>query len=169
MVYALRLIHIIAGVFWVGSVMFATYLLSPSLRALGPGAGPVMNQLARVRKMPLVMMTAGIATIGAGIWLLIIDSAGDPGTWMRSGTGQTFSIGGGLAIVAFIVGMAVNLPASKRLGAIGAAVAARGGPPTPEEASELQRLQARMGIASHIVALLLILTTAAMALARYVP
>ena len=88
---------------------------------------------------------------------------------MRSGTGQTFSIGGGLAIVAFIVGMAVNLPASKRLGAIGAAVAARGGPPTPEEASELQRLQARMGIASHIVALLLILTTAAMALARYVP
>jgi hypothetical protein len=169
MVYVLRLIHIMGGVFWVGSVMFATYLLSPSLRALGPGAGPVMNQLARVRKMPLVMMTAGIATMGSGIWLLIIDSAGDTGTWMRSGTGRTFSMGGGLAIVAFIVGMAVNLPASRRLGAIGATVAARGGPPTPEEAAELQRLQARMGIASHIVALLLILTTAAMAVARYVP
>jgi hypothetical protein len=87
---------------------------------------------------------------------------------MRSGTGQTFSIGGALAIVGFIIGMAVNLPASKRLAVIGIAVAARGGPPTAEESAEMQRLQGRMSVASNIVMVLLVLATGAMAVARYV-
>jgi uncharacterized membrane protein len=79
MVYVLRLIHIIGGVFWVGSAMFGTFLLMPSLRAVGPAAGPVMNQLGQVRKMPIVMMTAAVVTVVAGIWLMMIDSAGAPG------------------------------------------------------------------------------------------
>lgn len=168
MVIVLRLVHIIGGVFWVGSVMFLAIMLAPSLRAVGPGAGPVMNQLVKVRRMPMIMMAAAILTIGAGIWLLIIDSAGQPGVWMRSGTGQTFSIGGALAIVGFIIGMAVNLPASKRLAAIGTAAAARGGPPTPEESAAMQRLQGRMSVASNVVMALLVLATGAMAVARYV-
>jgi hypothetical protein len=169
MVFVLRLIHIISGVFWVGSAMFATYLLAPSLRAIGPGAGPVMNQLARVRKMPMVMMTSAIATMGAGIWLMLIAAAGSPGVWMQSGPGRTYGIGGGLAILAFLIGMAVNGPASRRLGALAAAIAGRGGAPTAEESAEMQRLQARMGVASQVVTLVLVLTTGAMAVARYVP
>jgi uncharacterized membrane protein len=168
MIYVLRLVHVIGGVFWVGSVMFATFMLAPSLKALGPASGPVMNQLVKVRKMPIVMMASSILTVLAGIWLLMIDSAGQPGTFMRSGTGRTFSIGGALAILGFVIGMAVNLPASKRLAALGAAAAARGGPPTAEESAELQRLQGRMGVASQIVMLLLVLATGAMAIARYV-
>lgn len=169
MVHILRLVHIIAGVFWVGSVMFLSLLLAPTLRAVGPGAGPVMNQLVKVRKMPMVMMVAALATIVAGIWLLMIDSAGQPAVFMRSGTGRTFSIGGALAILGFIVGMAVNVPASRRLAVIGGAVAARGGPPTAEESAELQRLQGRMSVASQIVMVLLVLATGAMAIARYTP
>ena len=167
MVFVLRLVHVFSGVFWVGSVLFATYLLAPSLRALGPGAGPVMNQLVRVRRMPVLMMTSSLLTIGAGIWLLAIDSTGAPGEWMRSGTGRTFSMGGALAILAFLLGMAINMPASRRLAALGAAAAARGGPPTAEEADELQRLQGRMSVASQIIAVLLLLATGAMAIARY--
>lgn len=168
MIYVLRFIHIVGGVFWVGSVMFATFMLAPSLKALGPAAGPVMNQLVKVRKMPIVMMASSILTVVAGIWLLMIDAAGQPGVFMRSGPGRTFSLGGALAILAFIVGMAVNLPASKRMAALGAAAAARGGPPTAEESAELQRLQARMGVASQIVMVMLVLATGAMAVARYV-
>jgi hypothetical protein len=41
--------------------------------------------------------------------------------------------------------------------------------PTPDEAAELQRLQRRVGIGTQIVSVLLVLATAAMALARYVP
>ena len=168
MVIVLRIVHILGGVFWVGSVVFASMLLTPALKAAGPAAGPVMNQLIKVRKMPIYMMAAGLATMGAGIWLLWIDSAMQPGVWMQSGTGMTFSIGGALAILAFLVGMAVNMPTSKRLAALGSAAAARGGPPTPEEGAELQRLQGRMATANQIVMVLLLLATAAMAVARYI-
>lgn len=169
MVFVLRLVHIISGVFWVGAVMFATLLLAPTLQALGPGSGPVMNQLVKVRKMPMIMMLSSFLTIGAGVWLLMIDAAGQPGVWMSSGTGMTFGTGGVFAILALIVGMAVNAPASKRLAAIGTAAAARGGPPTAEEQAEIQRLQGRLSLAGKIVMVLLLLATAAMAIARYVP
>ena len=169
MIYVLRIVHIVAGVFWVGSVIFGAIVLAPALRAVGPGAGPVMNQLVKVRKMPILMMISAFATMIAGIWLLMIDSAGQPGVWMRSGTGRTFAIGGALAIVAFVLGMAVNMPVSKRLAAIGEAAGARGGPPTPEEQAEMKRLQGRMSVASQAVTLLLLLATGAMAIARYVP
>ena len=168
MVVALRIIHILAGVFWVRSVLFATLLLTPALKASGPAAGTVMNQLVGARRMPIYMMASGLLTMAAGIWLLLIDSAMQPGVWMRSGTGMTFSMGGGLAILAFVVGMAVNMPASQRLAAIGSAVAARGGPPTAEEQAQIQKYQGRMSTASKIVAFLLVLCTIAMAVARYV-
>ena len=169
MIYVLRIVHVIGGVFWVGSAMFATLLLAPTLQALGPGGGPIMNQLVKVRKMPLIMMISSVVSIVAGVWLLIIDSAGQPDVWIRSGTGMTFGIGGMLAILGFVIGMAVNAPASKRLASIGAAAAARGGPPNPEEQAEIRRVQGRMSAASKIVTVLLVLATGAMAIARYVP
>src|SRR5262245_6693153 len=105
----LRLIHIVFGVFWVGSVLFMTAVLMPSMRASGPAGVTVMKELGR-RKLPQVMMASAILTVGAGIWLMIILASGDPGLWMRSGTGRAFSMGGGLAILALIVGMAINAP-----------------------------------------------------------
>lgn len=170
MIYVLRLVHIIGGVFWVGSVMFATLILAPSLKALGPGAGPVMNQLVKVRKMPIAMMISGILTVAAGLWLLMIDMrTAQSGMFMQSGMGRTLSLGGGIAILALIFGMTVNLPASKKLAALGGAIAARGGPPNPEEAAEMQRLSGRMYVAGQVVMVMLILATVAMALARYIP
>ena len=169
MIYVLRLVHIISGVFWVGSVMFTSLLLAPTLRALGPGAAPVMNQLVKVRKLPVVMMVSAILTVVAGIWLLLIDMNVSDGAFMRTGAGKTFGAGAVFAILAFVLGMVVNAPTAKRLGAIGTAVAARGGPPTAEEQAEMQRLNGRLSTASLIVMVLLILATGAMAIARYVP
>jgi uncharacterized membrane protein len=34
-----RLVHIVAGVFWVGGVVFLTGFLLPTLRVVGPAAG----------------------------------------------------------------------------------------------------------------------------------
>jgi len=168
-VIILRLIHILAGVFWVGSVLFMAGFLIPALRAAGPAAGPIMEQIAQVRKLPLYMMAGAILTILSGLGLYWNDSNGFQSDWMRSGTGATFGIGAVLAIVAVMVGKAVNSPAGPRMGALAAAVRARGGPPTPAEAAEMERLQARLGSSSKLVALLVVLATATMAVARYVP
>lgn len=169
MIYVLRIVHILAGVFWVGSAMFTAVLLAPTLRALGPGAGPVMNQLVKVRKLPMVMMASALLTTAAGIWLFMIDMSVSQGAFMKSSSGMTFAIGALFAILALAIGMAVNAPAAKRIAAVGTAAAARGGPPSAEEQAELQRLQGRMSTASQIVTVLLVLATGAMSIARYVP
>jgi uncharacterized membrane protein len=165
----LRLLHIVLGVFWVGSVTMLTLFLLPSLGAAGPAGGAVMQQLTQVRRLPVWMMAAAILTVLSGLGLYWHDSAGfSSSTWLASGSGRTFGLGGVLAIVAVVIGMAVNNPAGKKLGAMMAQVQAAGRPPSPEEAATIQRLQARLAKAAVTVTVLLLLATAAMALARYV-
>lgn len=166
MILVLRLLHILSGAFWYGSVIFTARFLMPSLRAVGPAAGPVMAQLNE-RKLSMALMGAAIVNVGSGIWLMLIVSGGDMGTWMRTGMGRTLAFGASCAILAMIVGMIVNPPAVKRLGEIAAGAAKRGGPPSPEEAAEAARLQKRMGTATVIVAILLTLAVSGMAVARY--
>jgi hypothetical protein len=83
--------------------------------------------------------------------------------------GRTLGIGGGLAILALLLGMAVGVPANAKMARISAAARQRGGPPTAEEAAELERLQARSALTAMGASALLFLATAAMAVARYVP
>jgi uncharacterized membrane protein len=165
----LRIIHIVAGVFWVGSVLFMASILMPTVQAVGPSAGPVMEHLVRVRRAPLRLMGAMILVILSGIALYWKDSAGFQSGWMRSGPGTVFGLGAILSIAGGAIGMGTSAPAGKRLTALTAAIKARGGPPAPEEIAEMQRLQARIRSGSQLVAVLLVLATIAMAVARYVP
>ena len=166
MIYLLRLLHILAGAFWFGSVMFTARFLMPSLKAVGPGAGPVMAQLNQ-RKLSQALMGAAIVTVLSGIGMMYVVSGGSMSGWMQLNSSRTFATGGALAILALIIGMVMNPPAVKRMGAIAAAAAKRGGPPTPEEAAELEKLQARLRTGTVIVAVLLLFAVAAMAVARY--
>ena len=168
MMLVLRLLHIVAGVFWVGGSIFAARFLMPSLKAAGPAAGPVLAELGK-RRIPVAMMGASLVNVASGIWMMMLVSGAAPGVWMRSPMGRTIGIGAGLAILALILGMAVAMPANAKMSRISAAARQRGGPPAPQEAAELERLQARSAAVAIIVSVLLLLATAAMAVARYVP
>lgn len=163
-----RLIHIVFGALWVGAAVFAAFFLLPTVRALGPAGGPVMQQLTQVRKVPVYMMLLAILTILSGIGLYWRDSSGFTGEWMHTGTGAILGLGGLLGILAVVLGMAIVTPTAKRLGEL-AAMQGSGGPPAPAQVTEMQTLQARMARFMSIVAVLLLLATAAMAIARYVP
>jgi len=164
----LRLFHIGAGVFWVGSILFMARFIFPTAVALGPAAGPFMDQLTRVRKLPSALLGAAIVNILTGIGLFWRASLGFEGAWMRSPTGKVFGVGALLAIAGFLVGVLVNLPTTKQLAALTAAVQSKGGPPSPDQTALMQRLQRRLGAGLRTIAALLFLATAAMALARYV-
>jgi uncharacterized membrane protein len=167
MIFVLRLVHILCGAFWFGAVVFNALILMPSVRAAGPGAGPVLAQIGQ-RRVPMVMMGAALLTIGSGIWLMMLVSGGNMEAWMQTGMGRTLGTGGALAILTLVLGMALSAPAARRLAAITQGAAKRGGAPTPDEAAEIARLQKRMGVATVIVTVLLSLTVATMAVARYV-
>src|SRR5215204_6573129 len=145
MLILFRIIHVLAGVFWVGTAVFTAAFLVPTVRAIGPAGGPVMQQLAQVRKLPLYLMAAMILTLLSGIGLYSRASGGFSNGWMQSGPGMTFGIGGALALVAGLIGMFVVAPTTKRAGALAAAIQGGGKPPSPEQQAEMQRLQARAG------------------------
>jgi len=166
-VLLLRLFHIGSGVFWVGGILLFARFLFPTAKALGPAAGPVMDHMNRVLKLPNALLGAAIVNILSGVMLYWRDSGGFQVAWMKTGTGMTFGTGGLLAILALIIGVTVNRPTGERMGALGASMA-KGGPPSPEQSAEMQRLMNQLGTALRIISVLLVLATAAMALARYV-
>jgi hypothetical protein len=168
MIHFLRLVHILGGVFWVGSAVFMAAFLAPTVRAIGPAGGQVMQQLAQVRKLPIYMMSAMALTLLSGITLYWRASGGFTNTWPSSGAGITYGIGGVLALLGATIGVTVSMPSARRLGVIAATAAKSGGPPSSDQMAEIQRLQGRMTTASQYVAVLLMLATAAMAVARYV-
>ena len=164
----LRFLHIISGVFWVGASFFTARFLMPSLKAAGPAAGPVLAELGK-RRIPASMLGAALVNVASGIWLIMLVSGGAPNAWMRSPMGRTIGIGAGFAILAVILGLAVGMPANAGMVRISTTVRQRGGPPTAEEAAQLERFQTRSALAAMGASALLFLATAAMAVARYVP
>lgn len=166
---ALRLIHVISGVLWAGSVVFIAWLLFPATRASGPAGGAVNQQLVRAQRMPIYLVTSMLFTVISGLLLYQRDSVAFGAGWMRTGTGVTFAIGAVLAIIAAAIGVTVNTPTADRLSALGASVQAGGKAPSAEQAAAMTMLQTRLGRAWSTVATLLLLATAAMAVARYIP
>jgi hypothetical protein len=166
MIHVLRLLHILSGAFWYGAVIFSARFMMPALGAAGPAAGPVMGELIK-RKMPEAMMGAAIINVLAGLGMIYVVSGGNVGAWMQLNSSKTFMAGATFAITALVIGMVINAPAAKRLGGVMAGVAKRGGPPSPEEAAEVGRLQARINMGMLLLTIFLTLAVAAMAVARY--
>lgn len=156
----LRIVHILLGLYWVGSALFVFSFLEPVLRGLGPTAGPVMQRLA-ARRMPLFTAAAAVLTILAGARLYWRVSGGFNPAWMHARMGIVLSGGALAGIGAFLVGMLLARPAAQHLAAArsSAGDAARG---------RVERLQSRLRVFSLLTIALLLVCVVCMAVARYV-
>jgi hypothetical protein len=163
----LRVVHILAGVFWVGAALTTVFFIQPTAREVGPAAGPFMMHLAgRRRLVDFVLIAAGL-TVLAGLLMYWRVSGGLDPDWIGSAPGISLTVGALCAIAALAVGGSIVRPTIMATLAIGQAVAASGGPPTPEQAAELQALQRRGTAAGKVVVPLLIVAVIGMAAARY--
>jgi hypothetical protein len=163
----LRLVHISAGVFWAGTMIFVAVLLEPSIRENGPDGGKVQASLMR-RGLLTIMPIVAILVILSGIELVRRVSGGFSAEWFASPTGRALSLGMASAIVAFLFGMLVMRPSATKLVALGQAAAQL--PAGAEKESTMARIEAlrgRMRLGGRIVASLLALTVVTMAVARY--
>ena len=163
----LRVVHILAGVFWVGAALTTILFLQPTAHEVGPAAGPFMAHLAgKKRLVDWVLRAAGL-TILAGVLMYWRVSGGLDGDWIGSAEGLSVTIGALCGIAAFSLGLTVVKPTIMATLAIGREVAASGGTPTPEQGAKLQALQKRGKDIGQIIVPLLIVAVAAMAAARY--
>ena len=154
----LRLVHIVAGGFWAGSVMLLGWFIVPSARDAGPGAGPFMQALLK-RRLPAIMIGTGVVTVLAGLWLW---------AWrmpsLERWQGWAIAIGAVSAIGALVIGIGWQRPTAAKVQALGAEISGAGSPPTPEQGAEMGRLQAKMAGYASVLAVLLTLALAGMAL-----
>jgi uncharacterized membrane protein len=165
-IITLRLIHIVAGIFWVGTVIFNTLFLMPAMARIGPAAATMVAELQR-RRLFTVLPVAALLTILTGLRLIWIASGGFQGHYFHTGAGHVFSVAGGLGILGFIIGMIYVRPASVRLGMLGQRMASASEAERPALVEELSRLRKRVAVSGNVVLVMLVLAAAGMAVARY--
>jgi len=163
----LRLVHILGGTFWVGSMIFTSFFLMPALRSSPAVAGQVMAGLQKRRLFTFLPIVA-LLTILSGIRLMWIVSVGFSDAYLSTPTGRTFSASAGAALVAFLLSLLVSRPWFVRVGRLSATLATATDEATRQRISgEMQSLTRRVAIANWIVAALLLFAAAGMAIARY--
>jgi hypothetical protein len=161
----LRAVHIGIGVFWVGSFLFMTFILSPRLKTLGPPVqGPAMGALVPVT-IP-VFITSASLVITSGAWMALKVQGGALDTFFTSSWGLSLTIGAVLTLIGFGLALSISMPAMREVVRIGASL--KGQPPTPEQGMRMGYLAARIQRFGQMTAALLILAVGAMAIARYV-
>jgi uncharacterized membrane protein len=163
----LRVLHILAGVFWAGAAFMMAGFVQPAVQAAGPEGGKFMQALVQRSRFSVVMAVAAFVTVLCGILLFGPVSGGSPGSWLSSGRGASIGIGSLAGLAAFVVGFAIQSRASMRMAALGKEIQAAGGKPTPGQAAAMQSAQATISRGGQIGAVLLVICVLGMAAARY--
>jgi uncharacterized membrane protein len=163
---ALRFVHIISGALWVGTVFFLAMYLIPTVRALGPNGGRILQELQK-RRFPVYMVSLPGLVLLSGIAMYVHASMITGGAFNRSHMGVALGIGGVLTLIAMIIGGAVSGRSAEALTKLDTDIQAAGGTPSAIQAQEMLRLQARLAASSKTVVVLVLLTTTLMAIARY--
>lgn len=159
----LRIIHIVAGVFWVGGVFMMTFFIGPTIGATAESGQKFVSHLMGNLKFSARMSAAAGLTILAGFILYWIDSNGFTSAWMRSGPGIGFGIGAAFALIGFVYGILIGRT-TKAMAELG--LKFQGGP-SPEQMIQMQELRKKQGTYSIVSAVVLSLAVIFMAIARY--
>ena len=163
-IWLLRIIHIGAGVFWVGGTLMMTFFIGPTMGAISDAGQKFAAHLMNNLKFSARMSAAAGSSVLAGFILFWIDSQGFTSPWMSSPTGRGFGIGAVFALIGMVFGILIGRT-TKGMAQLGAQIQ---GKPSPEQLSQLQALQKQQGTYSMIATVSLILAVIFMSIARYI-
>jgi uncharacterized membrane protein len=163
----LRAAHVLLAAVWIGAVAFTTFFLMPALEEAGPAAGPVMGALLR-RKLHVFMASLGGTTVLTGLYLYYRFTGGFDPALSGTRAAMVFGTGGLAGIIALIIGGAVVSRSAKKMGELGARLAAV---PATERAAMVEEMSAarrRAATASRIIIALQVFAIVLMAIGHYV-
>jgi hypothetical protein len=166
MLLAARLVHIVLGIFWAGTLIFVALFLQPSMRDAGPDGAKVAAGLMR-RRFFDVMPVVALLTILSGFWLYWRVSGGFANSYMGSGAGMAYGLGGVAAVLAFGIGVTTMRPAMLRGAKLSQQAAEVSGAEKEAQLATAKALQSKAAKAGRTVAGLLTLAAVTMALGRY--
>jgi len=159
----LRIFHIGAGVFWVGSTLLLAFVITPALKETGESGQKFVDYLIKNKRFGTESAGAGVMAGIAGILLYWHDSQGLTSAWLHSSAGIGFGTGAGLALIAFIFGVLTD----RKLKAMLQLREQIQDMPSDEQMSQLQVLGKQQSTYLYICAAALSLALWVMATARY--
>ena len=160
---ALRLIHIIGGIIWVGGALLMNFFVAPTLRATGDAGKQFAGHLMGKTRFTTIMTISAYSTVIAGFLLYGLDSQWFTSAWQSSGAGIGFGIGALFALVGVISGI-MNGNNNQKMAKLGAQIQ---GKPTPEQATAMGTIQKQQGWVIPVNTYSLLLAVFFMAIARY--
>lgn len=96
----LRLLHIFAGMYWVGTAMFLSFFAEPAILTSGDHGNGFLRQLYAGTKFGASMGMSAIVTTLAGLIMYYKVSGHFDADWMKSSNGIVLSIGAVAGILA---------------------------------------------------------------------
>lgn len=162
----LRLLHVLGGIAWVGFASFNTWFLIPALGTAGPAGGAVLAGLQQ-RKLFTVLPIIALVTILSGLRLLMITSTGFSAEYFATRPGLAYAAGGVAGIAGFLIALLLTRPKMARAGALMAGRAAADADRQRAIDAEVATLRAGAASSGLVSTLLLLVSAAAMAVARY--
>jgi hypothetical protein len=154
----LRVLHIGAAMGWAGGAALFFFYIEPTLFKLGPDAEKFANEMIEKRKVPVYFAALSTVTVLAGL-ALYFRQVGGIGLW-TSTPGLVYTAGAIAAIIAWIGGNVLIVPAVRKVGALGQEMKLAGGPPSAELMGRMHAAQEslhRIGLADLVLIAIAIL------------
>jgi uncharacterized membrane protein len=163
----LRFIHIVASVCWAGGGFIFFLFVEPTAKALAPTGMQFVDHMVTKRRFSIFMVVSSTLTVLTGAVLIWQYASGNWLSYVKTGPGLGFALGSMVGVAVYLVGMFGVNPRAVRLSKIGQEIQAAGGPPTPAQGAELQKLDREMSTLGLVDFLLVALALGLMASARY--
>ncbi|MDP1890712.1 MAG: hypothetical protein Q8K55_07425 [Gemmatimonadaceae bacterium] len=162
----LRIIHVVGAILWGGTAMFVAFFLMPAMGMAGPAGAPVMGALVK-RRLFVIVPTVAVITMLAGLRLLWRISDGYSAAYFATSAGMTYFIGTIVSITGFAIFLTVSRPALGKMGTLQQQMAQAAESERGALMTQMNAVRGRAGAAAKAIALLLIIATVTMAIARY--
>jgi uncharacterized membrane protein len=162
----LRIVHIFSGVFWVGSTFLLVGYIAPTVAATGDAGRAFMSHFALKTGFSPAMAVTGTLTTIAGL-VMYEEIFGFRTNALNSGYGLAISIGALAGILALISGFVFQFYSITKMKAINREVEASGGPPSPDQITELGRHGERVALGGRIGIILMTIALLGMSTAEH--
>jgi uncharacterized membrane protein len=163
----LRFIHIVASVCWAGGGFIFFLFVEPTAKALAPTGMQFVDHMVTKRRFSIFMVVSSTLTVLTGAVLIWQYASGNWLSYVKTGPGLGFALGSMVGVAVYLVGMLGVNPRAIRLSKIGQEIQAAGGPPTPAQGAEMQKLDREMSVLGLADFLLVALALGLMATARF--
>jgi uncharacterized membrane protein len=158
----LRVLHIVPGAIWVGSVVYSAFIVEPSMRKAGPEARRALAPHLAPRQ--LIVLGSAAITIALGLVLVTRTPGRDFSQLFTTTWGWVI----GLSLIASLIAFAIGLYGRTLRRRMIGIVRSQAGPLNDGQLALIGRLESRTRFISRMTALLVIITVGLMASVRWV-